>query len=340
VTPRWDAVNARARGLSTHLVDHAALAALSSAPGLPELAGRLREAGFTLPETAEPTAGALELAVRRRAAAELAVLGRWSARRPDLVAALFDEEDRRSVRALLRGAIERAPAELRIAGLVPTPALPERALEELARAPTPAAVTALLAAWQHPFGPPLAVGTRSPHPDLYALESVLSRAAAARLATVARRVGGLLAAFIHETIDLDNALGAVALAAVPTEVAPREAFLTGGRRLSLETFERAVATRDPAAAAERVASAFGSGPLAAAFGGRSGEDMAALEDAVLRARIATLEQLARRDPLGPAPLLAFALALRAQTVDLHRVIWGVALGAPPALVTRELVTAA
>jgi hypothetical protein len=53
-----------------------------------------------------------------------------------------------------------------------------------------------------------------------------------------------------------------------------------------------------------------------------------------------LAHLARRDPLGSAPLLAFALALRAQTVDLQRVIWGVALGAPAALVARELVTAA
>jgi hypothetical protein len=141
--------------------------------------------------------------VRRRAARELAILGHWTARRPELVAVLFDEEDRRSVRALVRGAVERAPAELRIAGLVPTPALPERALAELARAPTPAAVAALLVAWQHPYGLPLAARARSPQPDLYALELALGRAAAARLTAVAHRVGGFLAAFIHETIDLD-----------------------------------------------------------------------------------------------------------------------------------------
>jgi vacuolar-type H+-ATPase subunit C/Vma6 len=339
VSPRWDDVNARARGLSTHLLGRGQLAELAGAPDLPALAARLRDAGLTLPETAEPTAAELELAVRRRAAGELAILGRWTARRPELLAVLFDEEDRRSVRALLRGAVERASAGLRIAGLVPTPALPERALEELARAPTPAAVAALLIAWQHPFGPPLAVRARSPQPDLYALELALGRAAAARLAGVARRVGGLLAAYIHESIDLDNALGAVALASVPTEVAPREAFLTGGRRVPLETFERAVATRDPAAAAERLAKAFGTSLLAAALRDH-GDDLATLEDAVLRARIAALDHLARREPLGPAPLLAFGLALRAQTLDLHRVIWGVALGAPPALVTGELVSAA
>lgn len=338
MSPRWDDVNARARGLGTHLLSRAQLAALSDAPDLPALAARLRDLGLTVPETAEPTAAELELAVRRRAAAALAILARWTARRAELVAVLFDEEDRRSVRALLRGAVERAPAELRLAGLIPTPALPERALEELARAPTSAAVTALLIAWQHPYGPPLAARARSPQPDLYALELALARAAAARLSAVARRVGGFLAAYVHETLDLENALGAVALASVPAEVAPRDAFLAGGRTLSLETFERAVTTRDPAAAADRVAKAFGGSPMSTVFREHR-DDMAVLEDAVLRARIAALEQLGRRDPLGPAPLLAYALALRAQTVDLHRVVWGVALGAPPALVARELVTA-
>ena len=339
MSPRWDDVNARARGLATHLVDRARLAQLASAPDLPALAARLRDIGLTLAETADPTGAELELAVRRRAAGALATLGRWTGRRPELVALLFAEEDRRSVRALVRGAAERAPAAQRVAGLVPTPILPERALDELARAPTPAAVAALLVAWRHPFGPPLAARAHSPQPDLYTLELALDRAAAAWLTQVARRVGGLLAAFIRETIDVENALGAMALAGVPTEVSPRDAFLAGGRALSLELFERAVATRDPADAADRVARAFGSRALAAALRQRR-DDARAVEDAVLRARIAELEQLARLDPLSPAPLLAFALALRAQTVDLHRVIWGVALGAPPALVARELVTAA
>ncbi len=339
MSPRWDDVNARARGLATHLLDHAQLAALAAVPDLPTLAARLRDIGLTVPETAEPTAAELELAARRRAARELAILGHWTARRPELVAVLFDEEDRRSVRALARGAVERAPAELRIAGLVPTPALPERALAELARAPTPVAVAALLVAWRHPYGPPLATRARAPQADLYALELSLGRAAAARLSAVARRAGGFLAAFIHETIDLENALGAVALASVPTELTARDAFLAGGRTLGLEAFERAVATRDPAVAADRVATVLGRGPVGAALR-QHRDDLAALEDAVLRARIATLDQLARREPLGPAPLLAFALALRAQTADLHRVIWGVALGAPATLVMRELVTAA
>jgi vacuolar-type H+-ATPase subunit C/Vma6 len=320
------------------LLPRAELAALSAVPDLATLAARLRDLGFPVLEAAEPGAASLELAVRRRAAAALAILQHWTARRPELVPVLYDEEDRRSVRALLRGAVERAPVEQRLAGLVPTPSLPERALEELARAPTPAAVAALLVAWQHAYGPALAARARSPQPDLYALELALGRAAAARLSAVARRVRGLLAAFIQESIDLENALAAVALASVPADVTPGDTFLSGGRRLSREAFERAVAARDPATAADRVAKAFG-GPVAVALREHR-QDLAALEDAVLRARNAALEQLARREPLGPAPLLAFALALRAQALDLHRVIWGVALGAPAALMARELVTAA
>ena len=43
MSPRWDDVNARARGLSTHLLDHAQLAALSAVPDLSTLAARLRD---------------------------------------------------------------------------------------------------------------------------------------------------------------------------------------------------------------------------------------------------------------------------------------------------------
>jgi vacuolar-type H+-ATPase subunit C/Vma6 len=43
-------------------------------------------------------------------------------------------------------------------------------------------------------------------------------------------------------------------------------------------------------------------------------------------------------PLGPAPLLAYALRLRAEMIDLRRIIWGVALAVPRAALTRDLVT--
>jgi len=336
---RWEALNVRAQGLRTHLLTHAQLASLTDAPDLHGLALRLRALGFPVTDAAEPSGAALELAVRRRAAAALRILARWTRGRADVMALLFDEEDRRSIRALVRGAVERAPAEQRIAGLIPTPALPERALLELARAPTAAGVAALLVAWQHPLGPALAETARSVAPDLFRFELDLDRAASARLSGSARRVGGFLVTYAQETIDITNALTAVGLAGAARDVVLRDALLRGGRAITLETFLRAVASGSGTLAARTIASALRTGLLATVLRAHA-ETPARLEDALLGARIAALRDVARRDPLGPAPLLGFALALRAQTTDLHRVIWGVALGAPPLLVARELVTAA
>lgn len=335
---RWEAINARARGLGTHLVSHAQLAALADAADLRTLAERLRALKVPAAE-GEPAAAELDRAVRRRAAADLAVLARWAGGRAEVAAVLYDEEDRRSVRTVLRGAVARTPAADRIGGLIPSPALPERALGELARAPTPAAVAALLAAWRHPFGSALVQAARSAEPDLFALEQALGRAAATRLAAVGRRAGGLLNVYVRETIDLDNALAAVALAGTPEDVKLRDAFLTGGRLISFERFAAAIDSADASAAAARLADAFGRGPLGRAWRAEVANP-SALADAALRGRTRALRALAREDPLGPAPLLAFGLALRAQTVDLHRIIWGVALGVPPPFVRRDLVTAA
>lgn len=336
---RWEAVNARARGLRTHLLSRVQITALTDVPDLRTLVARLVSLGFPVAETVEPTAADLELAVRRRAAADLAVLARWTGGRPEITALLYDEEDRRSIRALVRGAVERIPAEQRLAGLIPTPGLPERALGELARAPTAAAVAALLVAWQHPCGPALADAARAVEPDLFQFEQALGRAVAARLTAIGRRAHGLVQSYVQDSIDVENALAAIALAAAPRDVKARDALLHGGRGVTLELFLRAIATGDATAAARTLAAALGTGPLATGLGTHA-ETPAALEDGILAARLAGLRDATRQDPLGPAPLLSFALALRAQSRDLHRVIWGVALGAPPPLVTRELVTAA
>ena len=54
-------------------------------------------------------------------------------------------------------------------------------------------------------------------------------------------------------------------------------------------------------------------------------------------RIAAMHAAERRDPAGPASVLEFGLRLRAEAVDLRRLIWGVALGAPGS-VAGALVT--
>jgi vacuolar-type H+-ATPase subunit C/Vma6 len=337
VTRRWDDLNARARGLRTHLLRRHDLERLAQASDLPALADGMRAAGFLVTDADRLSPALLELAVRRRAAARLAILARWAGPRAAAAAMLYDDEDRLSLRTILRGAAQGADGDVRLAGTIPTPALPERALVELARQPTPRAVAALLTAWRHPSGPALVAALGAGQADLLRLEVALNRDFSERALRVAR--GGPVEEFVREIIDVENTLAALVLADQPTDVTPKEAFLAGGRFVGIGDFEEAVAAGNPAAAAARLARAFGASALAGALT-RPGGDAPAVEGALLRARIAEQRAAARRDPLGPAPLLGFVLSLRAETADLRRLIWGLALEAPHSLLAAELTTVA
>ncbi len=340
MTPTWVDVNARSRGLSTHLLDRAQLELLAEAPDLPALAAGLIEAGLPVGEDVRPGAGALDLAVRREAATRLATLARWCGRRTGLLAVIFEDEDRRSLRAILRGAAQGAAVDARLSGLVPTPGLSERALGELARQPMIAKVAALLAAWRHPLGSPLLAVAGPAQPDLFTVELALGATYAARALAAARRAGrgGVLERHVRGLIDIDNAAAAMVLAPAHGDVKPKDAFLPGGAQLDITAFEQAVASGDAAAAALRVAEAFGRTALAAPFR-RAADDPTGLEEALLRVRIRRYAAAVRRSPLGPEVPLHYALRLRAEVLDLTRIIWGVALGAPCSAVVPDLVTA-
>lgn len=324
---RWEDLGTRARGLATHLLTRADLAALAAAADLAALADALRARAFPLAE-GTPTADGLELAVRRAAGAKMWLLTRWAGVRNPLLAVILDDEDRRSIRALVRGAVQGAAAEMRVAGLVPTPTLPERALTELAGQPTPRAVAALLTAWGNAFGPALLRAAQATQPDLLEIEHALNRSFADRALRGARAAGSpVLLDYVRETIDLENACAALVLAGVERDTAAKRAFVGGGRTISLTTFLETIA--EGPAAARRLAAAFHDSGLAAAFE-RWGADPARIEEQLLMRRIAHLRALARRDPAGPASVLEFALRLRAEVIELQRVIWGMALGAPAA----------
>ena len=88
----------------------------------------------------------------------------------------------------------------------------------------------------------------------------------------------------------------------------------------------------------RLAAAFGSDPVAHAFT-RAADDPAApaaIEEALLRQRIAVLAATVRQNPAGPASVLHYVLRLRAEVLDLRRVIWGVMLRAPRAAIAAAL----
>ena len=336
MTKRWEDLNARARGLGTHLLDRNALVDLAAQPDVRTLANALGSEGL-LVEPGAATPEALELAIRRSGAAALRLLARWCGRRTNVLAVLFEDEDRRSLRAVLRGAVQHAPAEARLAGLLPTPELPERALGELAAQPTAARVAALLAAWHNAYAPTLVPLARAALPDLLQLELAINRTFAAR-ATSAARGTQLLKAFVAETIDIENAVTALALAGHTSDMIPRDAFLSGGARLTIADFERAVEHGNAGDAGIMLAAAFAGTRLARVFE-RAGADVASVETAALHARIEALKHVVRTQPLGPAPVLLYAQRLRAQTMDLQRIIWSVALGAGTDRVPPQLASA-
>lgn len=334
---RWEDLATRARGLATHLLDRTDLDALAAAPDLAALGTVLRTRGFLLPEDAT-TADAIELAVRRTAAARLRVLARWAGARNPLLAVVFEDEDRRSLRAIMRGAVQGAGADQRLAGLVPTPALPERALVALAGQPTPRAVAALLTAWGNAYGSAVLEETAGTQPDLLEIEHRLNRVFAERALYGARRARSpLLLSYVREVIDLENACAALVLASRDADIPAKRAFIEGGHYLTLDVFLESVATADAGAAGRRLAVALRPAGLGLAFERWAG-DAAEIERRLLLHRIAALRAAERRDPAGPASVLGFVLRLRAEALELRRLIWGVALGAPHGDIAGALVS--
>jgi vacuolar-type H+-ATPase subunit C/Vma6 len=335
----WDDLNARARGLSTHLLGRPALESLAHVRDLPTVAAELARLGYQVDDSPRRTVVDIELAARRAAAQRLRTLLRWAGSRTEALAVLFEDEDRRSITALLRGAVQRAPADLRLSGLLPTPALPERALEELSRQPSAGAVAALLGAWKHPLAHALMPEAARPEPDLLRIEVSLNRAFAERALRAARREAGrgVLTRYVQRVIDLENAFTALVLSE-EKDSRLAEYWLPGGRELTSTLAERAVATGNATAAGRVLARGFAGTGLEKVFADPNASP-AGLELAVLAALVAELKAGARTDPLSPAFLLGYALRLRAELLDLRRVVWGISLGAPVASLVKGLVTA-
>lgn len=321
------ALTARARGLSTHLLPRATLELALGAPDLETLARILRDAGLPLGTGHAAAFESLELAARRWAAAELGRLARWMPERSGMAELLFADEDRRSVRAMVRGAAAGAAADLRLAGLIPTTRLPERLLKELARQTSVKTVAALLVAWQHPLGPGLLDAATADEPDLFMAERALTVAHLASLRAAAKQVGSGLRAWTAESIDLENVRTALALAArVPAD--ELAAALHPGGLVPAAWIGKAAGIEGLDARVEALAALMPVGPIADALR-RYGVDAVEIDDALLAARLVVLHRRARLDPLEPVTVLQFALRLRAQVTVIRQAIWRLALGGVP-----------
>jgi vacuolar-type H+-ATPase subunit C/Vma6 len=336
VIREWGDLDARARGLSTRLLDRAALLALARAAELSAL-GRALPAGVRPPTAArDPTPIEIERAIRTDAARQLALLARWAGRRRQALAVVFEEEDLRSVRALLRGAAGPLPPERRLAGVIPTRSLPEPVLADAAEAESPRAALERLASWGQPDAASIIGAAVGVAPDLFRVEALLARGFAGRCVEAARRGGRGLRAYAAQVVDLENAWSALLARRFGFDVPASEVFIEGGRALDRDGFLRAAAADDLLERRRLVAEAFAGTALAAPFD-ELATPQTRLEAAVLRARIDEQRRAGRLDPLGPGPLLEFALRVRAQVLDVQVVAWGVALEAPPDLMAAELV---
>lgn len=318
-----ESLTVRAAGLAARLLTPEGSHRTLSATDLPTLARELSAAGYPSAE-ARPDAPALELAIRRGASARLRQLARWDST-GRLGPILFADEDRRSLRAVLRGAVAGLSPEARLSGTLPTPRLPERALNELARQPTIAAVAALLALWRSPYAAPLAAAQHG-KPDLLELEVALGRQIGADQLQAAGADPGWRD-FVRESLDLDNLRTALILAGRGDEIAPDHLFIPGGAVLSADHFMRIARAPDAAEGYRIAAPAWAGTPLAAAVD-RGQVAPLALEPELADLRRRAWRRRARTEPLGAAPVVHYLLRLRAEVRLLQRAVWGLALGAP------------
>jgi vacuolar-type H+-ATPase subunit C/Vma6 len=244
--------------------------------------------------------------------------------------------DRGALRALIRGAVQGAPPGARLDGLLPTPLLPQRALEDLAREGSAAAVVKALLRLRHPAAGDLLPLVRQAHPDLLPIEAVLLRGFAARARAAAARTDRHLRQYVAELVDSGNLHNALLVTGGSHELVADAYFVDGGRWLSRKAFVAAAGStsRDAAAAllrASLITSPLGSLPLMAG-------DAASLERAFLSDALRRYSQAARREPLSAASLLAMLLRLDVQGCDLRTIAWGAVFGAPPGRRRQELMT--
>jgi vacuolar-type H+-ATPase subunit C/Vma6 len=338
------ALAARARGLVTTVVSGDALAAIERAHEATALAAALARAGLASPVWTGD-ASAIDQVVRDRAASDFAILSRHGeagdparsaiAGTAPAAAPLWPvwlDEDRRSLRAIVRGLAAGIGPERRLSGTVPTPSLPAGALAELARSTRVVELAARLARRRHPLAAALAA-TAAPAAqpgapiDLLAIELALAQ----RFAALARSRDRALAIHVAQVIDAENTGAALLLAARGGELAAERApgwrvdhaFLAGGRQLDRAAFS-AAAAGPIEAARDRLASALAATPLAGAL---FAAEPAALEDAALAWQIATQARLRRSEPLGLAPVVYLVLRRRDEARRVRRAVWRIALGA-------------
>ena len=329
---------ARARGLGSRLLSRAAIESLAEVDDLATFAHGLERLGGLGDPIGQPLdVFAVEAAIARTAHRHIETLRRWEQAPPGVLDVFAANQDRRSLRALLRGAAEGASSDARSDGLLPTPLLPRLALVELARQPSPAHVVGQLVRLAYPEAARLLPLVRSTRPDLFAIDRVLLEAFAQRATRAAARGDRLLRQFVAELIDVGNAQNALAIAGELRDADTADNFVEGGRWLSQPAFQNAVTSGSPQQALAQLTAALARSPIAASLPVVA-PDTGLLDRMFLSSTLERLTRQARVDPLSSAPVLQVLLRIDAQSRDLRALAWGVTLDTPVSLRKQQLVT--
>ena len=304
---------ARARGLGTRLLSAELLAEIDAAV---DPAPVLVRAGLP----AHPDE--LDEAAHDRIARDAQILARWSDelgnapprdhRTRGPLAPLWLDEDRRSLRTIVRGLAAHASVRRRLAGTIGTPNLPPPVLATLAEQTSIGGIAHVLAAHEHPYARAVAGETLDP----LAIELAIAR----RFGELAHSRDHAMRAYVRQAIDAENIESALLIAARGKRVS--DAFVPGGELLDRATFEAACGEGIEDCRA-RLAEAAATTPLAAAlFEAAPG----AVADATLRWQLATQAKLRRIEPLGLAAVIHVVLRRRDETRRLRHAAWRSVLG--------------
>ena len=240
------ALVARAKGLATHLLPRAALESLAEAGDVDVSGARAQAPGSghrsdrRSPQRRSPSTPPRG----RTAGRHLRTLTRWQRRGRARSTCSPPIRIAAHLRALLRGALQGAPAVRRLDGLLPTSSLPQRALDLLAHQPSSRAVVKQLFWLGHPDALRLLPLVRPARPDLVAIEVALLQGFADRAVAAARR-DRHLRDFVWASLDLGNAQNALLLAGGPHDVMPGVCFVDGGKWLKRPRFVAAASGGSP-----------------------------------------------------------------------------------------------
>jgi len=331
------ALVARARGVATHLLRRTVLESLADATDVAAFARGLARLGTAVEPLADAQdLEAIEHAIRQTLGRHLRTLGRWPQRTPGVLDIARADFDRRSLRALIRGAAAAAPAAARLRGLIPTPRLPERVLIALSRQPSPRAVVGQLTLLGDTAAPVLAPLVAPTQPELLAIDAALLSMWARRAVGIAAGEDATVRRFVQRRVDAGNVQTALLLAGGDIGD-PSPFFVEGGDGLRVAGFAVAAGARSALDAMEQLRRSCATSWLAPVLAASTPE-VASVERAVLGRLRAELHREARQRPMGNAALLGSLLAMEAQAHDLRVLAWGAAMGAPAGMRRAQLVT--